>query len=92
MTTKELISDIAAETGLNKTEVSQLLNATSETISEQLLAGKDVHIQNFGVLEVKQKKERVCVHPRTGERTLIPQKMQVSFKQNAVLKEQINTK
>ena len=89
MTTKELISDIAAAGGMNKAEVTQLLNATTELMTSSLLEGQHVHIQDFGDFELKEKRERVTVHPKTGVRTLTPAKRQISFKQTASLKNDI---
>ena len=89
MTQKELISETAKSLGMTKVQTEQLLNATSELIVQALLDGKSVMIQNFGTLEVKQKNERVTVHPKTGVRTLTPPKLQVNFKANPNLKEEL---
>ncbi len=89
MTTKELIATLAAETGISKDQVEQLLGATITSITDGLLEGKTIHVQNFGDWEVKKRNERLSVHPRTGVRTLTPPKLQVNFKQNAVLKDQL---
>ncbi len=89
MTTKELIATLAAETGISKGQVTDLLGATTEIITQALLDNKTIHIQNFGDLEVKKKNERLSVHPRTGVRTLTPPKLQLSFKQNAALKDEL---
>ena len=89
MTQKELISETAKRLDMTKVQTEQLLNATSELIVQALLDGKSVMIQNFGTLEVKQKNERVSVHPKTGVRTLTPPKLQVNFKANPNLKEEL---
>ncbi len=89
MTTKELISDVAAASGISKAEVAQLVNATSELLTETLLQGTNVHIQDFGDFEMRDKKERITVHPKTGERTLTPAKKQIVFKQTPKLKANI---
>ena len=89
MTQKELINEIANRLNMTKVQTEQLLNATSELIIQALLDGKSVMIQNFGTLEVKQKNERVSVHPKTGVRTLTPPKLQVNFKANPNLKEEL---
>lgn len=90
MTTKELIADVASATGLTQKQTDQLLETTLEVITEELLQGTSVHVKNFGVLEVKERKERVSVHPQTGERLLVPAKRQMGFKQNAALKDRMN--
>ena len=89
MTQKELISETAKSLDMTKVQTEQLLNATSELIVQALLDGKSVMIQNFGTLEVKQKNERVTVHPKTGVRTLTPPKLQVNFKANPNLKAEL---
>ena len=89
MTQKELISETAKSLDMTKVQTEQLLNATSELIVQALLDGKSVMIQNFGTLEVKQKNERVTVHPKTGVLTLTPPKLQVNFKANPNLKEEL---
>ncbi|MBQ7210862.1 MAG: HU family DNA-binding protein [Paludibacteraceae bacterium] len=92
MTTKELISAIAQETGMRRNDVAKLMAATTQAATEELINGNSIQIQNFGLIEVKKKNERLCVHPRSGERKIVPAKMQVSFKQNPILKESINKK
>ena len=89
MTTKELIANVAKRAGLTRSQVADLLDATEDVIVQNLLDGRSVLMQNFGTLEVKQKKERISVHPKTGERTMVPPKQQVAFKPNQTLKEEI---
>ena len=86
MTTKELISDIAASSGMNKAEVARLLAETTDVLTETLLEGTPVHIQDFGDFCLKEKKERITVHPRTGVKTLTPAKRQITFTQTKSLK------
>lgn len=86
MTTKELISDIAAGSGISKTQVAQLVEVTTQILTETLLEGTAVHIQDFGDFEMRERKERITVHPKTGERILTPAKKQIVFKQTTTLK------
>ena len=89
MKTKELIQHIATSTSMTKTHTDELLNATVAVLQKELLAGKSVQLQNFGTLEMKRKNARVVVHPQTKERTTIPEKMQLTFKPNQSIKEQL---
>ena len=89
MKTKELIQHIATSTSMTKTRTEELLNATVAVLQNELLAGKSVQLQNFGILEMKRKNARVVVHPQTKERTVVPEKMQLSFKPNQSTKEQL---
>ena len=89
MKTKDLIQHIATATSMTKTRTEELLDATVAVLQKELLAGKSVQLQNFGTLEMKRKNARVVVHPQTKERTTIPEKMQLTFKANANIKEQV---
>ena len=86
MTTKDLITAIAADTGMRKQDVERLLEATTDACVEQLLDGKSIQVQ------IKTKAERQFIHPTTGKRQVAPEKKQFSFKQNSVLKEAVNNK
>ena len=89
MKTKELIQHIATSTSMTKTHTEELLNATVAVLQKEVLAGKSAQLQNFGTLEMKRKNARVVVHPQTKERTTIPEKMQLTFKPNQSIKEQL---
>ncbi len=87
MLTKDLISEIAAQSGLTKRRTEELLNATTSVVLENLLQGKSVQLQNIGSLEVKEKNARTVVHPKTGERTFVPAKKQLVLRPTAAMKE-----
>lgn len=89
MLTKELISLISQETGLSKKETEQLLSSTTAVMRENLIAGNAIQLQGIGSLEVKERKERTIVHPKTGKRTVSPSRQQVAFKPVNNLKETI---
>lgn len=92
MLTKDLIANIATATGLTKRYVTDLLAATNTVIVESLMAEKSVAMQGLGTLEVKQKNERVIVHPKTGVRSVIPAKKQIGFKVSTTLKDELKNK
>ena len=89
MLTKELIGQIANASGLSKKNVELLLTTTNAVIRENLMDGKAVQLQGLGTLEVKERSERVVVHPRTGERTVVPRKNQLVFRPVANLKDEL---
>lgn len=89
MLTKELIGQIANASGLSKKNVELLLTTTNAVIRENLMDGKSVQLQGLGTLEVKERSERVVVHPRTGERTVVPRKNQLVFRPVANLKDEL---
>ena len=89
MTQKDLINTLAQRLQLSRAKVERLLEATTDVMSESLLSGKTIQLQNFGTFEVKNQKERQVVNPKTGERSVSPAKTKISFKQNVYLKEQL---
>ena len=92
MTRKELISAIAADNDTTLVQAEALLSATTEIITNSLIEGQSVMLQNFGTFEIKEKKERLSVHPKTGVRTLTPPKLQVNFKPATILKDEVKDK
>lgn len=90
MLTKDLITEIAAQSGLTKRRTEELLAATTSVVLQNLMSGKSVQLQNIGSLEVKEKNARVIVHPKTGERTTVPAKKQLVLRPAAAMKEILN--
>ena len=86
MLTKELIGQIAQAAGLSKKDAEQLLATTNAVMRENLMAGKSIQLQGLGTLEIKERAARTIVHPRTGERRVIPSKQQLVFRPVAGMK------
>lgn len=86
MLTKELIGQIAQAAGLSKKDAEQLLATTNAVMRENLMAGKSIQLQGLGTLEIKERAARTIVHPRTGERSVIPSKQQLVFRPVAGMK------
>jgi nucleoid DNA-binding protein len=89
MTTKELISKISSKCGMTKVRTEELMNATIAAMQKELLDGKSVQLANFGTMEMKRKSAREVVHPSTKQRTLVPEKMQLTFKPSTATKEHL---
>lgn len=89
MLTKELTSLVANESGLSKKDTERLLATMTAILRENIMDGKTVQLQGLGALEMKERGERTIVHPKTGERTIVPSKNQLVFKPTANLKEEI---
>ena len=92
MKTKDLIQHIATSTSMTKTRTEELLEATVAVLQKELLNGATVQLQNLGSLEMKKRNARIVVHPKTQERTEIPEKMQLVFKPNQAIKDIFNSK
>lgn len=89
MLTKEFIGLIAENTGMTKKDVEHLLSTTNAIIRENLMDGKTIQLQGLGALEIKERKERVIMHPKTGERMISPSKNQLVFRPVANMKDEL---
>lgn len=89
MLTKDLISAIATETGMTKKQTEEILATTGTLILESLCQGNAVQLQGFGVLEAKEKAARMIVHPKTGERSMVPGKTQIVLRPSNNLKDEL---
>ena len=89
MLTKEFIGKIADASGLSKKDVEHMLSTTNAIIRESLMAGKTIQLQGLGAMEIKERKARTIVHPKTGERNIVPSKNQLVFRPVANLKDEL---
>ena len=89
MLTKELITNIAADTKMSKRQCEMLMSTMVDVISEALDQNLDVQLQGLGTLEKRTTKAREVVNPKSGSRTTIPAGEKVSFRPTANLKEEL---
>ena len=89
MLTKEFIGLMAQASGLSKKKVEEMLTTTNAIVRENLMDGKAIQLQGLGALEIKERKERVIVHPRTGERSVAPSRNQLVFRPMANMKDEL---
>jgi DNA-binding protein HU-beta len=91
MTRRELISAVAEQTKLTKSDVERVLYSTfDKVISGQLAEGNTVAINDFGKFEPKLKAARTGRNPATGDTLEISEKMALSFKPASALKNLMN--
>ena len=89
MLTKDFIGLIANKSGLSKKETEHMLASMNAIVRENLMAGKAIQVMGLGSLEVKERKARTVVHPRTGERSVAPSKSQLVFRPVATMKDEL---
>ena len=87
MNNKEFISRLAKKTGLSASDAAANVEALLAAMIERLKENDQVNISGFGVFEVKMRKEKVLVNPKTGQRMLIPPKLVPAFRPSSKLKE-----
>ncbi|MBQ6978960.1 MAG: HU family DNA-binding protein [Paludibacteraceae bacterium] len=88
MLTKEFLGLVADKSGLSKKETEQLMTTMNAIIRESLMDGKSIQLQSLGTLEIKERPARTIVHPRTGERNIVPSKNQLVFKPAGTIKDE----
>ena len=89
MNKTELIASVAEKSGLSKRDSELAVNAVFESITESLKAGDKVSLVGFGIFDVKERAERMCKNPHTGESVLSPAVRVPRFKAGKALKEAV---
>ena len=89
MNNKEFITELARQNKMKIADAQQMMNTLIDILGENFQEGTSVQLPNFGVFEVKKKKERVMVSPTTGQRFLVPPKLTLAFKPALVTKDKI---
>lgn len=79
MDRRKLVAAVARKTDYAKWEINSLLTPLCESILTALQNGEKVAINEFGTFDLKVKKERIWVDPKTKERRVLPGKVQVVF-------------
>lgn len=87
LTKRELVISVAEQLGFTQNEVSDVVQATLDSITEALATGDRLEIRNFGVFEVKIRDARLGRNPRTGASVPIAEKRIPIFKPGKALKE-----
>lgn len=90
MTKRDLVVRIADETGLIQQDVYTVIQKTLDYIIESLAQGKNVEFRNFGVFEVRERKQRIGRNPnRPSQVVTIPARKVVKFKPGRIMKKVI---
>ncbi len=92
MTKSELLSSLAEQTGLKKTEVTSVMESLVNTVYKTLKKEKKIKLEGLGVLQLKDRKARLARNPRTGEMVKVPAKKVVKLRVTKDMKEAILNK
>ena len=87
MNNKEFITKLAKRCGMTVAEATASVDTFLGVMTERLKDGDQLNISGFGVLETKMRKERLSVNPKTGQRFLVPPKIQLAFRPSGKLKD-----
>jgi len=89
MNKTDLISAIAANSGLSKKDSEKALNATIDAITKALVSGDKVQLVGFGIFDVKDRAARIGRNPKTKEPINIPATKTPQFKAGRALKDAV---
>ncbi len=86
----ELISKIASDARITKTQAADALNSFIENVTKTLKGGKKVTIVGFGTFGTSKRKARTGRNPQTGKPIKIAAKKVARFSAGKQLKDAVN--
>jgi nucleoid DNA-binding protein len=90
MTKRDIVVKISKEVGMIQNDVAVVVQKTLDAIAEELKAGRDIELRNFGVFEVKVRKSRKGRNPnKPKEEVIIPERVVVKFRAGKELKDAV---
>ena len=90
MNKTELISAMADKAGVSKKEAGAVLDAFTETITEELAKKEKITLIGFGTFETRERAARTGKNPLTGEAIKIAASVAPAFKAGKALKDAVN--
>ncbi len=85
MNKSELISAVAAESGLTKVDAKKAIDAVLKSVSSALAKGDKVTLVGFGTFSVTKRPARKGINPSTKKAISIPAKKVAKFKAGSEL-------
>jgi integration host factor subunit alpha len=90
LTKDDIVEAVANETGIQKNQSVELVEALLELIKRTLSSGEDVLVSGFGKFSVKEKRERRGRNPATGDDMMLRPRRVVTFHCSGNLRKKIN--
>ena len=90
MTKTELIAALADKADVSKKDAAKVLDALTDTITEELAKKEKVTLVGFGTFETRERAARTGKNPQTGEALKIAASTAPAFKAGKTLKEAVN--
>ena len=89
MNKAELVSAVAAKTGLSRKDCEKVINTSLDVITETLADGGRVQLVGFGAFEVKERAAHIGRNPHTKEAMEISASRAAGFKAGKALKDAV---
>lgn len=87
---KDLSDDVAERFALTHQTGAEVTRFVFDRIKQELTAGKQVRLHQFGTLEARQRAAGVARNPRTSARITVPTRRVVKLTVSPALKHQLN--
>lgn len=84
-----LIDKVSDITRKPKKDVEEIIDTFIETVIEKLSMDEKINLSGFGIFEVRERKGRKGVDPRTLAPTMIPSVRVAKFRPGKTLKEAV---
>ncbi|GGA05858.1 MAG: DNA-binding protein HU [Sphingomonadales bacterium CG12_big_fil_rev_8_21_14_0_65_65_10] len=90
MNKNDLISTVADNSGLSRSDAGKAVEGVFDAIQDSLGKGEEVRLVGFGTFSVAHRKASTGRNPRTGETMQIKASNQPKFKAGKGLKDAVN--
>ena len=90
MNKSDLITYIAKNAGMSKSDASKFFDTTLSVITDFLKKGEEIRIVGFGTFATRKRKASTGRNPRTGEEIAIPEATVPVFKAGKLLKDEVS--
>jgi DNA-binding protein HU-beta len=90
MNKQDLISKIAQDTGITKSNAAAAVDSFIEGITKSLKKGQPITFVGFGTFKTAQRKARTARNPQTGASIKVPKRRVVRFSAGKALKATLN--
>ena len=67
LTKKDIVNNIAEETGFTKKEITEIVNSALNQINDALVDGQEVDLAGFGKFSIAERAARQGINPLTKE-------------------------
>ena len=89
MTKADLVKAVSEKANCPKKDAEMAINTVIDCITDAVAQGEKVQIVGFGTFEVRERGEKKCKNPRTGEEMITPAKKAPVFKAGKALKDAV---
>lgn len=80
MTKADVVTEIAKNTGMDREEVSKVVESFMETIKTSMAEGKNIYLRGFGSFVVKERAEKTARNISKKTTIIIPKHNVPTFK------------